>query len=367
MSDRPWARWALGFALFTLAGVLFGTQFYVSNSQLGGTSPASAFIIDQVLYWYVWGILFPGMLWLFRRFPVDQPPRGRALAVHALGGLAAGYVHASVYLALSRLLDPLLHEPSASEPWSQVFARLNMPMRVVNYYLFVAGMAAVTSSRKYVERTVAASRLETELALAKVQMLRAQMQPHFLFNALNAVSGLVRSGEPSRAVTMIAGLSELLRSALDAGDAQVVTLDREIAFVRRYLEIEEVRFSDRLRVTIDVPPGLASTKVPSFLLQPLVENAILHGIARRPSSGRIAIAAAADGRTLRLSVSDDGAGLDAGWSMERDAGIGLRNTAERLRHLYGKSAGLVLAASPGGGATAEVTIPLDARGEGASA
>lgn len=361
MSDRPWARWALGFALFTLAGVLFGTQFYVSNSQLGGTSPASAFIIDQVLYWYVWGMLFPGMLWLFRRFPVDQPPRGRVIALHGLVGVAAGYVHASVYLACSRLLDPFLHEPSATEPWFQVFARLNMPMRVVNYYLFVAGMAALTSSRKYVERTVSASRLETELALAKVQMLRAQMQPHFLFNALNAVSGLVRSGERSRAVTMIAGLSELLRSALDAGDAQVVTLERELSFVRRYLEIEQVRFSDRLRVTIDVAPGLTAMKVPSFLLQPLVENAILHGISRRPSSGHIGITAAVDRGALRVIISDDGAGLEPGWSMERDAGIGLRNTRERLRHLYGPGAGLILTGLPGIGTTAEVSIPTDAR------
>jgi signal transduction histidine kinase len=361
---RPWTRWAIGFAVVTAAGVLFGLQFYVSNSQLGGTSPASAFIYDQLLYWYTWGILFPVLFWLARKIPVEPPRRGRALAAHGAIGILAAYLHASLYISLYHAFSFLAEGiPFSSESVVQGFFRLNMPMRIVNYYLIVAGIFAAEFYQKFTERRVAASRLETELAVAKIQMMRMQMQPHFLFNALHAIAGLVRAGERSQAVAMIAGLSDLLRTALEAGDAQQVPLERELQFARKYLEIERVRFSDRLTVEVESDTSLGSLPVPNLLLQPLVENAIHHGVARRPGAGRIGIRTMREGEILRIEVWDDGAGPPEEWDIDRDAGIGLRNTRERLRHLYGSLGALRLERRPGGGAAAVVTLPV-ARGTG---
>ncbi len=358
MSHLLRSPWLIGIALFTLAGVLFGTQFYFSSAQMGGTSPHALFIYDQLVYWYTWGVIFPLILLLERRFPVERTPRVRALALHALAGIAAAYLHAALYLTAIHLLGDSLGYALTDRSWSEGFVRLNMPMRVVNYYLFVAGIAVVAVSQRVVERTVAASRLEAELALARERALRAQMRPHFLFNALNAVSGLVRSGDGQRAVSMIAGLSELLRASLSYGEEQLVSLEEEIAFARQYLAVEQVRFADRLSVLLDVDNEVTGARVPSFLLQPLVENAILHGIARRPGKGELRIAAARRGSELILTVGDDGAGLPDGWDRTRDAGIGLRNTAERLHHLYQELGRLDVAPAERGGTVATVTIPF---------
>ena len=366
--QRNARRWLLGFGIFTAAGVLFGLQFYVSNSQLGGTSPASAFIFDQLYYWYTWGALFPAVLWVARKVPVQAPVRPQALLLHALAGVVMAYLHAVIYISLYHAFGRLVEDiPFSSESVVQGFFRLNMPMRVLNYFFLSAGILAVDFYQRYVERTIAASRLESELAIAKVQVLRMQMHPHFLFNTLNSIAGLVRAGERPQAVKMIAGLSDLLRAALDTSSEQQVALSRELSFVRRYLEIEQVRFSDRLSVTIDVEPSAEALVVPNLVLQPLVENAINHGIAHRPGLGRISIAARRENGHLKIEVSDDGVGLPEGWDIERDGGIGLKNTRDRLRHLYGDAQSFDVRASAQGGVTVALSIPVpNARPKGAA-
>ncbi len=354
-----WLRWLLVCGIVAGAGVIFGLQFYVSNTQLGGTSPASAFIYDQIFYWSTWGMLVPIALWVSRKVPVPSERRSRALIVHGLAGVAMGYLHAVVYISLYHAFGILVEGlPFSSESIVQGFFRLNLPMRIANYYLIVAGIFAVEFYQKYVERTLAASRLESELAVAKVEMLRMQMHPHFLFNALHSIAGLVRSGESPEAVRMIAGLSDLLRAAMDTGTEQQVSLGRDVEFVRRYLEIEQVRFSDRLSVTIDIDPAAAEALVPNLLLQPLVENAVNHGIARRPGPGRIAVTARRENGRLEIEVNDDGAGLPEGWDLDRDAGIGLRNTRDRLRHLYGADARLLVRRRGDGGVSVAVSVPV---------
>lgn len=362
---RAWKPWLLGVVLFTAAGTLFGLQFYISNAQLGGTSPLSAFVLDQILFWYTWGMLLPLILWLSRRVPILPARWGRALAAHALIGVLVAYLHAAVYIILYHAFSQLFEgTPFSSESVIEGLFRLNMPMRVANYFLIVAGIFALDFYQRYVDRALTTSRLEAELAQAKVQMLRMQMHPHFLFNALHAIAGLVRAGERPQAVKMISGLSELLRAALDTGNEQRIPLRREMDFVRRYLEIEQVRFSDRLVVAFDIDPGTEDELVPNLVIQPLVENAVNHGIANRAGAGSIGITSRRINGAVRIDVTDDGRGLPAGWDLGRDAGIGLRNTRERLAHLYGDEGRLEVTGLPAGGVRASVAIPVAAHGAG---
>jgi LytS/YehU family sensor histidine kinase len=207
-------------------------------------------------------------------------------------------------------------------------------------------------------REVREAQLETRLAHARLEALKMQLHPHFLFNTLNAVSVLVRKGENRAAVRMIAGLSDLLRLALDRSGAQEVTLEEEMHFLDRYLTIEKIRFGDRLRVSVDVPRDALDARVPNLVLQPLVENAIRHGIAPVPGAGRLDIRADVHGKTLRLRVLDDGAGVDGAPPASAGGGVGLRNTRERLRQLYGDRFRLELLPGRGRGTEAVLEIPL---------
>jgi LytS/YehU family sensor histidine kinase len=185
-----------------------------------------------------------------------------------------------------------------------------------------------------------------------------QLHPHFLFNTLHTIAGLVRSNERQPAVNMIAGLSDLLRRALESADEQEVPLREEIKFIELYLDIQKVRFSDRLTVRAEIAPETLDALVPNLLLQPLVENAIRHGISPNESAGLILISARRTGSMLHISVSDDGPGLQSGWRMEESDGIGLANTSERLKHLYETEHRFELRNGSEGGVTATVTIPF---------
>jgi len=201
-------------------------------------------------------------------------------------------------------------------------------------------------------REMEKAQLETSLALARNQTLLAQFQPHFLFNALNSISSLIHS-DPDRADRMVARLGDLLRLNLEAGTNQELPLAMELELVQAYLAIEKVRFQDRLEIEVAIPPALASAKVPKFVLQPLVENALKHGLAARAGLGRIAIRAAREGRFLILEVQDNGAGVRG-----TREGIGLGNTRARLQLLYHGEAGLELVSLPDKGTRVLVRIPL---------
>jgi two-component system, LytTR family, sensor kinase len=214
----------------------------------------------------------------------------------------------------------------------------------------------VSYARRHRAREIAASRLETELAGARLSALKAQLHPHFLFNAFNSVSALL-GRDPAAAREMLARLESLLRVTLERADAQEVALAEELRVVEMYAGIEGVRFSDRLRVEIDAAPALRGALVPHLLLQPLVENAVKHGIAARPGPGRIAVSARAEGGRLVLSVADDGPGAPADGA-SRGEGIGLANTRARLAQLHGPGAALSVESAEGRGTRVTVTLPL---------
>ncbi len=185
-----------------------------------------------------------------------------------------------------------------------------------------------------------------------------QLHPHFLFNTLHTIAGLVRSNERHSAINMIAGLSDLLRHALESAEEQEVPLREEVKFNELYLDIQKVRFSDRLTVRMEIDHETLDALVPNLLLQPLVENAIRHGISLSDSAGLIVVSSRRAGDMLHISVCDDGPGLQSGWRMEESEGIGLANTSERLKHLYGTEQRFDLRNSENGGVTASLSIPF---------
>lgn len=217
------------------------------------------------------------------------------------------------------------------------------------------GMAGVREAR---ESALRESKLEAELSKAQLEALRLQIQPHFLMNTLNAIAALVRRQENTRALDMLIGLSELLHTTLDSSRGPVIPLRDEIAFVERYAALQQVRFADRLRVTFEVDPAAEAVPVPTLLLQPLVENAIRHGIAPRSGPGSIALRAVRENGTLHLSVIDDGRGLPAGFDLDQATGIGLGNIRSRLAQHFGDDASLRIRDREQGGTEVAVRIPV---------
>jgi len=226
-----------------------------------------------------------------------------------------------------------------------------LPSQFFTYAAILGGVLAYHYSRVFVER-------EVELADARLRALRAQLRPHFMFNALNSVAMLVRSGRGTEAVDTIARVSDLLRDGLVDDDRAEVTLEEEVALARRYLAVEEVRFADRLEVRVDLTEQAKAARVPRLILQPLVENAVRHGISARAAAGRIGIRARVSGRELIVEVSDDGHGPAVLTPRPVSNGVGLRNTRERLKAAYGSAARFTLDQAPEGGAVATLVIPL---------
>ncbi len=234
-------------------------------------------------------------------------------------------------------------------------AQFNIPI----YWIIVSLAHALSYYRRSQEREQRARDLEVLLTQSRLESLRAQLQPHFLFNTLNAISTLVHK-DPHAADEMIANLSELLRGTLDTSGQQKISLQRELDLLSPYLEIQQVRFGDRLRIERQIAPDTLDIEVPVLLLQPLVENAIRHGIEPRPGPGFIRIEARRENAKLHLAVCDNGAGLKETPSNGRE-GIGLSNTKARLEALYGAEAQLLLKPVPAGGCSVEVTLPVQAR------
>jgi len=212
--------------------------------------------------------------------------------------------------------------------------------------------------RKYREREIVATRLEAQLAQAQLDSLRMQLHPHFLFNTLNSIVGLVRDNKNQAAVSMLVGLSVLLRHTLDHSARQEVELREELNFIKLYLGIQEMRFSDRLRFELDIDPSTARALVPNLILQPLTENALRHGFARSAAAGVVGIRSAAENGYLRLTVYDNGAGLPDDWQMKSSTGIGLANTVARLHQLFDDDQQFDIRNRDGGGVEAVITMPL---------
>jgi len=345
-SARPYVLLASFWILF---GIISGIQIQISMLSHHHSWPRV--LTYQVLVWSLWIPASLAVAALVRRWPL-VPPRPRPIALHVLVASLFGVLHAVLWVALVLWMKPYdFMNPTAFGGFFGDVAISQMPLEWVLYGIVVLAIytrAAFAAAR---ERELRAAQLETSLAEARLHALELQIQPHFLFNTLNAIGALVRTGKNAEAVGMIGGLSELLRYALDRAGGARVTLDEETAMLSRYLDIQRLRFPDRLATSIDVAPEAARAAVPVLLLQPLAENAIRHGIAKSDAPGRVALKAFREGDSLRLEMFNTGR-LDPG----RENGIGLSTTIARLAELYGERQRFVLRQEDGG-VLASVTIP----------
>ena len=303
--------------------------------------------------WYVWCAFTPMIARVARRMPL-VPLDWRALLFHVASCLLVAFVAAAVWAMVGLCLR---RSGSGFGPSLRNWFISGLPFTVLVYAAVVGIVYSLTDRARLRVRERDAARLAQQLSEAQLASLRMQLRPHFLFNSLNAIMALVRDGENERAVAALALIGDMLRATLGSSSHEV-TLAEEIAFTRRYLEMEKLRFGERLRVSFDIPPTLLDTAVPLFVLQPFVENAIKHGILDRRRGGTIEIGASTTNGSLELSVRDDGAGL-ASASHDADGGVGIANARSHLAHLYGRDAALHIGPGPNGvGVDVQITIPL---------
>lgn len=352
---RP--RWGVILGVWTAYWLLNSAQQNVLFSMSRGYPLPWWISLDlQMPLAYSWALATPGILWLARRFPFDRRAWPLSVLVHLVVSCAwvflldLGYAwHAANVLPLRP--TPLLERAMGFfVSWVLSDGLLYWTMLSVSY--------AIEHYRRYRERELIASQLETQLLQADLQALKMQLHPHFLFNALHTIGSLVRTGDRDNAVRVVTGLGDLLRRVLEGATQQEVPLKQELDFIRNYLNIEQIRFRDRLTVAINVDPETLDAKVPHLILQPLVENAIRHGIAPHRAAGRVVVVARRVNDQLQLIVRDDGPGIGNGDGSTARPGIGLTNTRARLARLYGDDYELEVGNAEGGGLEARIAVPF---------
>lgn len=306
-------------------------------------------VLSGFATWYPWLLLGPGVFWMAARFPLEPEHWAASIAVHMPAGFVFGVCHGLIRAGLSPWVDST-HIPLLKIVLGQ------MLLTVLSYWVFVATSQSLANYRRFRERELRASQLESRLAQAQLEMLRMQLHPHFLFNTLHAVSTLIHK-DPEAADDMVSQLSDLLRMTLENIGRQEVSLREEIDFLQRYLDIQQTRFHDRLHVTLDIPSDTLDLRVPNQALQPLVENAIRHGLDERTGEGAIEIAAREAGEILTVTVRDNGPGVELDGTAVKHEGVGLANTRARLRQLYGADAALELTNHAQGGTLVTLRIP----------
>lgn len=320
----------LGF--WTLMGLLFASQFHLSNSQVGNPVSWGRALSFGLADWYVWALWSLPILRLSRRFPLEQSAWKRNVFVHLAGSavVSVGYVAVRAYVG--QWQGEWVGE---TRPWNELFLPLLLKtwhFNLLFYWIILSAAHVVLYQKQLREREVRAVELEKRLTDARLQALQMQLNPHFLFNTLNSVAALMHR-DVEAADRMLVRLGELLRHTLDSTNTQEVPLHQELEFLERYLEIEQIRFGDRLTVRREIEDQTRVALVPNLILQPLVENAIKHGIEPRACPGEVVLKARLSGGQLLLEVSDNGRGPVK--KIRQREGIGLANTRARLQQLYG--------------------------------
>jgi hypothetical protein len=305
----------------------------------------------------VWAVLSVPILLLARRFPADGQRPWHKAAIHLGAALAFSFLYVALRAAVGVAHGSWIDEPVGFIEVFQPLLVKTFPFNLLIYGVIISVSHGIDYYRKYHERTVHALELEKHLAEARLQALLRQLKPHFLFNTLNGIASLMHS-DVDAADRMLVRLSELLRMTMSHPGQPLTRLADEIAFTEKYLEIERIRFRDRLTVAIDVEPLALDADVPSLILQPLVENAIRHGIEPHARPGRIEITARRTSAGLELAVLDNGGGMPAG-GFTRE-GIGIANTRERLRELYGERHTFNMGSRPEGTLVAQPHTPAPA-------
>jgi len=350
---HPRLRWKTVVITWIAFGLYMEIQGFMSSLDSGLRPAWSDVLVSELLYALLWIPLTPLVVWLVGRFKFEPPHGAAHLALHIAASLVLSLAHRVALLFALAVYEHVAHGSPLALDFSSLVVYVDYG--VLLYWMIWLISVSVAYAERLKEREVRAAEMETRLARAQLHALQSQIQPHFLFNTLNAISALVTK-DPQGARRTITLLSGLMRETLALGTLQEVPLSRELALTRQYLEIERQRFGDRLTVTVDVDPSVENALVPSLILQPLLENAFKHGLSQRRGRVGISIAAGCANGTLKLAVRNDGTGLrmDPG----QPPGIGLQNTRSRLQRLYGDRAGFEMSEDEMGQVRVEVTLPL---------
>lgn len=346
MMQRPWFRWCLAFFGWTVVGLFFASQTYLSYKYSGGQALIGIILKLNLGDWYLWGLLAPGIIWLAHRFPFERKHWVPSAAVHLVAGVGIAL--------LKWWLDNLFRHYVLGLPRGMSLAYV-FHGNFVTYGILVAAAQGYLYYQRYRKGELRSAQLTAQLAEAQLQVLRMQLHPHFLFNTLNSIATLIHK-DPDAADRMTARLSDLLRLTLENVGVQEIPLAQELEYLESYLEIERTRFSDRLVVRIDAAPDTLDASTPYLILQPLVENAIRHGIAARSSPGCVVVRAARDGKMLSLEVKDDGPGIRS--EAVPRSGVGISSTRARLEKLYGEAHRFELVNAEEGGLVVKLAFPF---------
>ncbi len=347
--------------VWTLIALLFTGRSLIYLRASGQPFQWWQALLWNLVDWYTMGALTPLVIWLARRFPLVPTIGARALIVHLIGAPLYALLTTLLYVFMARFISvfatPPRYVPSRIYEAVKDLISLNMPWDLVIYFGMLGVVYAIDYMQRFRERELLASQLETQLAQAQFQLLKTQLQPHFLFNTLNAIAALVHR-DPDGAERTIARLADLLRHSLEMTANQEVPLHQELMLLEKYLEIQKTRFRERLSIDLRIDPNTLEIPVPNLILQPIVENAIRHGISPRVNGGIIEIRAVRTNGLLEIEVRDNGDGFQTRDGNKLSEGVGLTNTRMRLQRLYGDSHDFILQNAPTGGATVRLQIPI---------
>jgi len=357
-TDLPSTRWRWIAAIWS-AGALFDASQTVLIMHAEGRHHAWLPLFGtQLVSWIPWVLATPLVIRLARRFPIARGMSLRTVGIHLAAFAVVTALAETWSTVLQMLFNPWNNRnwPTFVDTWTTQLTFQVLTFLIV--YALILTVTYVVDARESMARQMTeTARLNEELSKAQLEALRRQMEPHFMYNTLNSIAGLVRDQRNDAAVSMIVGLSEFLRRSSEDSHRSQVALREEVEYLQRYLDIQKVRFGERLQVSVDIPAELLCAQVPNLLLQPLVENAIKHGIAKRVAGGTVRVAGACHEGSLCLSVYNDGPSLPADWEATQ-TGVGIGNLRTRLQILHGNASGLQLRRTNPGGVEVVVTLPF---------
>jgi two-component system LytT family sensor kinase len=357
--DAQSPKWLWIGSIWLAVGLFDATENVVTMRAEGMHHAWAQLFVMLVLSWLPWALATPIVMRLGRRYPPLQWRAISSCLTHLFACATIGLLSAAWTAWLVQLLNPYA-KPIPPEPFLPLwFGKFyNGLLSFVILYAFILAISSMLDSKERLSRQrTDTARLNEQLSKAQLSALRRQIEPHSLFNTLNAIAGLVREGRNDAAVSMIAALSDFLRMVLKDGTRQLVPLGEELDFVQKYLDIQKMRFGDRLQVSVVVPSELFPAQLPSLILQPMVENAVKHGIAKRAHGGVIRIAASRSNGMLQVTVYNDGPSLPADWA-QTHPGIGISNVRTRLEGLYREGFELSIRNEGSSGVQISVSVPF---------
>jgi two-component system LytT family sensor kinase len=351
-----WTKIAAIFLGWVFLGLVLSLEVYFNNRV--NMPPGTVNFIDHAIPQFgramMWALMAPLILRLRTKIPLGQGWWIGGIGFH----FAMSFVVMATYYLGRMLAYGIFYGESYSDFWTNAFGSFygRNIIDMAYYWAVLAFGYSLEIYQRYKNEELRSAQLEARLVETELKALREQLRPHFLFNTMNTIAVLVREGKNDQAVTLIARLSSLLRMSLDNTRVHEVTLRQEMEFLALYIEIQRARFSDRLHVDIAIEPDALEARIPNLILQPIVENAILHGIAPKTGPGRVVVSGRISDGKLHLGVTDDGPGIGDGTKRTKE-GIGLSNTRERLAKIYGSKGHLSLRSEPGRGVAVEIILP----------